>query len=143
MDRATKERGPCKKQRSDISQYRSNKRGFPSKVKHLNPYICQKHIATTSWYTFTTTVRHIMSINTQKLSNLFKFYLRNDRHLALLRPGFDTGLRPLRASTIKFQKFRFLTIIEYELRIFNTKGFMIIVITNKYWILHSFFILFF
>ena len=27
MDRATKERGPCKKQRSDISQYRPNKRG--------------------------------------------------------------------------------------------------------------------
>jgi hypothetical protein len=24
MDRATKERGPCKKQRSDISQYRPN-----------------------------------------------------------------------------------------------------------------------
>ena len=27
MDPATKERGPCKKQRSDISQYRPNKRG--------------------------------------------------------------------------------------------------------------------
>jgi hypothetical protein len=27
MDRATKERGPCKKQRSDISQYRPNNRG--------------------------------------------------------------------------------------------------------------------
>ena len=27
MDRAKKERGPCKEQRSDISQYRLNKRG--------------------------------------------------------------------------------------------------------------------
>ena len=30
MDRATKEGGPCKKQRSDISQYRPNKRGQSS-----------------------------------------------------------------------------------------------------------------